>query len=142
LGFISKDFEIKFHTQREFFQDRLGDWLNLSAYSNSNYASVYRLDQLLNSSQIAIKNRYLLTCTYTDESYQLNIQSGINHLTKSAFSSVQSINNNTKLLNWKSLSWQRLDIAQHQNGESSMSSRDWQPNGVDVNQPEKCFHHR
>jgi hypothetical protein len=46
---------------------------------------------------------------------------------------VQSINNNTKLLNWKSLSWQLPDIAQHQDGKSSMSSRDWQPNGVDVN---------
>jgi hypothetical protein len=51
---------------------------------------------------------------------------------------VQSINNNTKLLNWKSLSWQLSDIAQHQDGESLMSSRDWQPNGVDVNQPENA----
>lgn len=43
-----------------------------------------------------------------------------------------------KLLNWKSLSWQLPDIAQHQDGESMMSSRDWQPNGVDVNQPENA----
>ena len=51
---------------------------------------------------------------------------------------MQLINNNTKLLNWKSLSWQLPDIAQHQDGESLMSSRDWQPNGVDVNQPENA----
>ena len=43
-----------------------------------------------------------------------------------------------KLLNWKSLSWQLPDIAQHQDGESLMSSRDWQPNGVDNNQPENA----
>jgi hypothetical protein len=46
------------------------------------------------------------------------------------------MNNNNKIIKLDSPSWQVPDNAQHQDGESLMSARDWQPKGVDINQPE------
>jgi hypothetical protein len=49
---------------------------------------------------------------------------------------VQLIDNNNEIIKFNSLSCQVPDNAQHQDGESWMSAREWQPKGIDINHPE------